>query len=61
MPKPDRPLPAASTPQPATYDAYFRSAVQAALDDATPGIPHEKVKHDFAIKRAALLTRQTLK
>ncbi|MEN6078571.1 hypothetical protein [Chromobacterium piscinae] len=39
------------------YDAYVRRAVQAAIDDPAPGIPHEKAKIDFANKRAALLSR----
>ncbi|MEO2219647.1 hypothetical protein ABGV49_21550 [Chromobacterium vaccinii] len=40
-----------------SYDEYVRQAVQAALDDPRPGIPHEEAEHYFALKRAALLQR----
>lgn len=40
-----------------SYDEYVRQAVQAALDDPRPGIPHEEAKRYFALKRAALLQR----
>lgn len=37
------------------YDAYVRQAVQSALDDLRPSIPHQEAEHYFALKRAALL------
>jgi flavin-dependent dehydrogenase len=39
---------------PAEYDRWFREKVQAALDDARPGIPHEEVvrRMDRVIQRA---------
>ena len=40
-----------------SYNEYVRQAVQAALDDPRPSIPHEQAKRDFALKRAALLQR----
>lgn len=42
-----------------SYDEYVRQAVQAALDDPRPGIPHEEAERYFVLKRAAL--RQRLK
>ncbi|WP_139166907.1 hypothetical protein [Chromobacterium sphagni] len=57
---PVTPTSPATTASKSAYDAYFCQAVQAALDDTDPGIRHEKVKHDFASKRASLLTRQAL-
>lgn len=39
------------------YDTYVRQAVQAALDDPSPGIPDDVVEREFALKRAALLSR----
>lgn len=41
----------------ATYDAWFRSQVQEALNESGQGIPHEQVKAKFAAKRAALRNR----
>ncbi len=38
---------------PATYDAWFREKVQAALDDTRPAVPHEKVEVHFTKRRAA--------
>ncbi|MCD4504500.1 hypothetical protein LQR30_10315 [Chromobacterium piscinae] len=39
------------------YDAYVRQAVQAAIDDPAPGVPHEEAEIYFAKKRAELLSR----
>jgi DNA-damage-inducible protein J len=36
----------------AEHDAWFRAKVREALDDPRPGIPHEKVKVQFAKRRA---------
>ncbi|WP_371926413.1 hypothetical protein [Chromobacterium sp. IIBBL 290-4] len=41
------------------YNDYVRQAVQAALDDPRPSIPHEEAKLYFAHKRAILLQRPT--
>lgn len=50
--------PICPTPESATaYDQYVRQAVQAALDDPRPDIPHEEAKRYFALKRATLLQR----
>ncbi|MGR2661924.1 antitoxin PaaA2 family protein [Chromobacterium haemolyticum] len=46
------------TPESTTsYDNFVRQAVQAALDDPRPGIPHEEAERYFTLKRAALLQR----
>ena len=52
MPKPE--LIASILEPTISYDEYVRQAVQAALDDPRPGIPHEEAEHYFALKRAAL-------
>ncbi len=39
------------------HDSWFREQVQEALDDSTPGIPHETVMQDWATQRAELLTK----
>ncbi|MGE4238965.1 type II toxin-antitoxin system RelB family antitoxin [Ramlibacter sp.] len=36
------------------YDAWFREEVQASIDDARPGIPHEHVSAEMAARKAAL-------
>lgn len=36
-------LPDFLTTDPETYDKWFRAKVQEALDDPSPGIPHEEV------------------
>ncbi|WP_337882607.1 hypothetical protein [Chromobacterium haemolyticum] len=41
---------------PEAYDAYVHQAVQAAIDDPSPGVPHEEAKIYFAKKRAELLS-----
>lgn len=41
----------------AAYDKWFRSRVQAALDDPRPSIPHEEVSARWAKKRAQLLKK----
>lgn len=41
----------------AAYDKWFRSQVQAALDDPRPGIPHEEVSARWTKKRAQLLKK----
>ncbi|MFO5730322.1 stability determinant, partial [Klebsiella pneumoniae] len=33
--------------QAASYDRWFRAKVQAALDDPSPGIPHDQVKAEM--------------
>ncbi|MBS9422717.1 hypothetical protein [Photorhabdus caribbeanensis] len=38
----------------ATYDAWFRKQVQAALDDPYPNVPYGEAKALFAAKKAAL-------
>lgn len=51
-----QPEPISPTPESTiSYDEYVRQAVQAALDDPRPGIPHEEAERYFALKRAALL------
>ena len=45
------------TDEEAAYDAWFRAAVQAALDDPRSSIPHEAVEAEFAVKREAALRR----
>ena len=35
-------LPAGLTADPDAYDTWFRAKVQTALDDPSPGIPHEE-------------------
>ncbi|MFZ4535969.1 hypothetical protein [Propionivibrio sp.] len=42
----------------AAYDKWFRSQVQAGIDDPRPSIPHEQVVAEFAERRTAL--RQTM-
>lgn len=39
----------------AAYDKWFRSQVQAALDDPRPGVPHEEVSARWQKKRSRLL------
>jgi len=39
----------------AAYDKWFRAQVQEAIDDPRPAIPHEQVKAEWALERAALL------
>lgn len=39
----------------AAYDTWFRSQVQAALDDPRPGVPHEEVLARWRRKRSRLL------
>lgn len=41
----------------AAYDMWFRSQVQAALDDPRPGIPHEEVSARWRRKRSQLLKK----
>ena len=41
----------------AAYDKWFRSQVQAALDDPRPSIPHEEVSARWAKKRVQLLKK----
>ncbi|MEW4339702.1 antitoxin PaaA2 family protein [Chromobacterium vaccinii] len=53
--RPDRSAALRRAHQAAAYDSYVREAVQAALDDPAPGVPHEEAKALFAAKRAALL------
>ena len=47
----------ASTEEAEAYDRWFRAKVQAALDDTTPGIPHDEVMAEMRAlidsKRAA--------
>lgn len=40
-------LPPGLTTEPEGYDAGFRAKVQEALDDPSPGIPHEEVKAEI--------------
>ena len=40
-------LPPGLTTEPEGYDAWFRAKVQEALDDPSPGIPHEEVKSEI--------------
>ena len=46
-------LPFALAADAAAQDAWFRAKVQEALNDARPGIPHEKVEAHFTKRRAA--------
>ncbi|WP_440029714.1 antitoxin PaaA2 family protein [Chromobacterium amazonense] len=55
--RPDRSAALRRAHQAVAYDTYVREAVQAALDDPTPGVPHEEAKSAFAAKRAALPQR----
>jgi DNA-damage-inducible protein J len=41
----------------AAYDAWFRTQVQEALADDSPGIPHEEVEAEWAKEREELLKR----
>src|SRR5436190_16010562 len=41
----------------ADYDKWFRSQVQAAIDDPRPSIPDAEVRAEFAAKREALRKR----
>jgi DNA-damage-inducible protein J len=50
-------LPPELTVDPATYDAWFRTKVQEALDDPRPGIPHEEIKARFEARRSAALAK----
>ncbi|WP_141113356.1 antitoxin PaaA2 family protein [Chromobacterium haemolyticum] len=54
-----KPKPTASmeTSSSEAYDAYVRQAVQAAIDDPAPNVPHEEAKIYFAKKRAELRRR----
>lgn len=55
--RPDRSAALHRAHQAAAYDQYVRSAVQAAQEDPTPGIPHEQAQAQFAAKRAELEAR----
>jgi len=37
-----------------SYDVWFRRQVQEALEDDSPGIPHDEVEAEFAARRAAV-------
>ena len=39
----------------AAHDAWFRARIQEALDDNSPGIPHEEIKARIAKRRAEVL------
>lgn len=56
MQKPEPTVPLEVT-SPEAYDAYIRQAVQATIDDPSPGVSHEDAKIYFAKKRAELLSR----
>ncbi|WP_445989458.1 hypothetical protein ACSVCE_13610 [Chromobacterium haemolyticum] len=56
MQKPEPTVPLEVT-SPKAYDAYIRQAVQATIDDPSPGVSHEDAKIYFAKKRAELLSR----
>ena len=45
----------------AAYDKWFRTQVQASLDDPHPSIPHEAVTESWAKKRAQLLKKSKMK
>lgn len=55
--RPDRAEALKRAHEAAAYDKWFRSQVQAALDDARPSIAHEKVSARWAKKRARLLKK----
>ncbi|WAT29974.1 type II toxin-antitoxin system RelB family antitoxin [Pseudomonas sp. GXZC] len=40
------------------YDRWFRARVQAALDDPSPGIPHEQVMREMNALLAAKCPKQ---
>jgi DNA-damage-inducible protein J len=50
-------LPFELTHNAATYDAWFRTKVQEALDDLSPAVPHDEVTARFAKRRAAALRK----
>jgi DNA-damage-inducible protein J len=50
-------LPFALATSPAAHDAWFRTKVQAALDDPRPGIPHDEVEAHFAGRRATAVRK----
>lgn len=51
-------LPFALAQNAAEHDAWFRAKVQEALDDPRPSIPHERVKAEFAKRRAAAMLKK---
>lgn len=53
-PEPTAPVETSSSE---AYDAYVRQAVQTAIDDPAPGVPHEVAEIYFAKKRAELRRR----
>jgi len=56
-PRPDRAAALKRAHEAAAYDKWFRSQVQAALDDPRPSIPHEEVSARWAKQRAQLLKK----
>jgi len=55
--RPDRAAALKRAHEAAAYDKWFRSQVQAALDDPRPSIPHEEVSARWAKQRAQLLKK----
>ncbi len=55
--RPDRAEALRRAHEAAAYDKWFRSQVQAALDDPRPSIPHEEVSARWAKQRAQLVKK----
>jgi DNA-damage-inducible protein J len=51
-------LPFSLSQNAAEHDAWFRSKVQEALDDARPGVPHKQVEAHFAARRTKALRKK---
>lgn len=51
-------LPFSLTANSSDHDRWFRARVQDALNDSRPAVPHDRVKKQFARRRAAALGKR---